>query len=150
MIRRCNSLPRLGNLRGDSGSRETALPWGGGRNRLCVGIRFEGDGRIVFPAEERCLVDQDSDDPAFEGAFTAECRRVARGGKTTVFDRLVGFLDAVEDAACDELKQPAAARELQFEGGRDVFAGLAVGFEVAVISGKAGPLDALRGSGEEF
>jgi len=99
-------------------------------------------GRIVFllAEKERCLVDEDSDQPAFEGAFAAESWRVARGGEAAVFNCFVGFLNALEDAARDEMQQPAAARELQLEGALPLVAGLAVGFEVAATNGKVGPL----------
>jgi hypothetical protein len=119
---------------------------------LCDLFR-EGLGRggcvaLSLAEEERCLVDEDSDQPAFEGTFAAEFWWVARGRQATVFDRLFGFLNAVEDAACDEMKQLAAARELQLEGALDLFAGFAVGFEVAATNGKVDLLDAFRGSGE--
>jgi len=115
----------------------------------------EGFGRggwvALSPAkEERGLVDEDSDQPAFEGAFAAESWRVAGGLEAAVFDRFFGFLDAVEDAACDEMEQPSAARELQLEGVFPDFAGLAVGFEVAATCGKNGLLDRFRGGGDEF
>jgi hypothetical protein len=113
---------------------------------------FGRDGRVALPPakEERCLVDEDSDQPAFEGAFAAEPWGVARGRETTVFYRLFGFFSAVEDAAGDEMKQFAAARELQLEGALDLFAGRAVGFEVAATNGNVDLLDAFRGRGEEF
>src|SRR5216684_2438250 len=111
---------------------------------------FGGGGRVALPPaeEERCLVDEDSDQPAFEGAFAAESWWVARGLEATVFDRFLGFLNAVEDAAGDEMKQLAAVRELQLEGALDLFAGMAVGFDVAGTNGEVGLLDAFRGSGE--
>src|SRR6202011_2921967 len=81
-------------------------------------------GRIaLLPAKEkRCLVDEDSDQPAFEGAFVLEPWWIARGGKATVSDRRFGFINGNEDAACDEMKQLTAARELLFEGVFSVFA----------------------------
>jgi hypothetical protein len=95
-------------------------------------------GRIVFLLAEKegCLVDEDSDQPAFEGAFAAESWGVARGGEAAVFNRFVGFLNAAEDAARDEMQQPAAARELQLEGALPLVAEFAVGFEVAAGHGK--------------
>jgi hypothetical protein len=112
----------------------------------------EALGRIVFllAEKERGLVDEDSDQPASKGAFAAEAWRVARGGEAAVFDCFLGFLNAVEDAARDEIQQPAAARELQLEGALPLVAGLAVGFEVAATSGKVSLLDGSRGRGEEF
>ena len=105
----------------------------------------------MLPAKEKCcLVDEDSDQPAFEGAFAAESWRVARGCDAAVFDCLFGLLNAVEDAACDEMKQPAAARELQLEGAFAGFGGLAIGFEVAATNGKIELLDGSRGRGKEF
>jgi hypothetical protein len=101
---------------------------------------------LLVAEEERCLVDEDSDQPAFEGAFAAECWWIARGFEATVFDRLLGFRNAVEDAACNEMKQLATAGELQLEG-VFVFAGFAVGFEGAATDGKVDPLDAFRGRG---
>lgn len=95
--------------------------------------------------EKRCLVDEDSDKPASERAFAAESWRVARGREAAVFDGLFGFLNAVEDAACDEMKQLAAARKLQLEGALDVFAGFAVGFEGATTDAKVELLDGSRG-----
>lgn len=115
--------------------------------------------------EKGCLVDEDSDQPAFEGAFAAEAGRIAGGGEATVFDGFFGFLDAVEDAACEEEEEAAAAGELQLEGVfgvvpsvfpsvfASVFSGVAggtVGFEVAATCGKAGVLERFRGSGDEF
>jgi hypothetical protein len=103
----------------------------------------------LLPAKKkRCLVDEDSDQPAFEGAFAAESWWVARGRAAAVFDRLLGFLDAVEDAACDEMKQLAAAREPQLEGVFLFFAGVAVGFEVTAINGNIDLLGALGGKVE--
>ena len=103
----------------------------------------------MLPAkEERCLVDEDSDQPAFEGTFAAESWWVARGLEAAVFDRLFGFLNAVEDAAGEEGEQLAAARELQLEGLFAFFAGFAVRFEAAANDGKADLLDRFRGSGE--
>jgi hypothetical protein len=100
-------------------------------------------------AEERCLVDEDSYEPAFEGAFGGESWRVAGGGSATVFDCLIGFFSTVEDAECDELEQFAAAGKLLFEGGVDVFAGFAVGLEEAAAgSGKVDSTDALPGDGK--
>jgi hypothetical protein len=112
----------------------------------------EGPRRIVFllAEKERGLVDEDSDQPAFEGAFGAESWRVSRGGEAAVFDCFLGFLNAVEDAARDEIQQPAAARELQLEGALPLVAGLAVGFEVAAGHGKVDVLDGSRGRGKEF
>src|SRR5580704_8743411 len=84
---------------------------------------FGRGGCIVFlPAkEERCLVDEDSDQPAFEGAFAAEPWRVARGGDPTVFDCHFGFFSAVEDALGDEMERLASVRELQLEDALFVF-----------------------------
>ena len=112
----------------------------------------EALGCVVFllAQKEGGLVDEDSDQPAFEGAFAAESRRVARGGEATVFYRFLGFLDAVEDAACDEMQQAAAARELELEGALPFVAGWAVGFEVAAGHGKVGMAAGFRGGGEEF
>src|SRR5437660_7021165 len=103
-------------------------------------LRSEGSARrggwVGLPiAEKRCLVDEDSYQPAFEGAFGGESWRVAGGGSATVFDCLIGFFSTVEDAECDEPEQFAAARELLFEGGLAIFAGFAVGLEVAAGSG---------------
>jgi hypothetical protein len=98
--------------------------------------------------EKGCFVDEDSDQPAFEGAFAAEGRRVAGGLEAAIFDGFFGFLDAVEDAACEEVKQAAAARELQFEGLSAFIAGFAVGFAVAAANGRVVLLDRFRGSGE--
>jgi hypothetical protein len=108
-----------------------------------------GGGVALSSAKEkRCLVDQDSDQPAFEGAFAAEAWRVAGGLEATVFDSFFGFLDAVEDAACEEMKQAATARELQFEGLFPFVADFAVGFAVAAANGRVEWLDRSRGSGE--
>jgi hypothetical protein len=108
------------------------------------------DGRIaLLPAKEkRCLVDEDSNQPAFEGAFVLEPWWIASGGNATVPDRRFGFIDGGEDAACDEMKQLTAAGKLQLEGALCLFAGFAVGFKVAATNGKVGLLDAFRGSGE--
>ncbi len=46
------------------------------------------------------------------------------------------------------MEQLAAVRELQLEGALDLFAGMAVGFDVAATNGEVGLLDAFRGSGE--
>ncbi len=100
--------------------------------------------------EQRGLVDAASEQTAFEGAFAGESWWIARGGEAAVFNRFVGLLNAVEDAACNEMQQPAAARELQFEGALPLVAGLAVGFEVAATSGKVNLLDGSRGRGKEF
>ena len=107
-------------------------------------------GRIaLLPAKEkRCLVDEDSDQPAFEGAFVLEPWWIARGGKVTVLDRRFGYIDGGEDAAGDEMKHLAAAVKLQLEGALGLFAGYAVGFKVAATNGKVGRFDAFRGSGE--
>jgi hypothetical protein len=111
---------------------------------------FREVGRIVLPLTEknRCLVDEDSDQPAFEGAFAAELWRVSRGREATVFYGLLGLLDAGEDAACDEIKQPATAREPQLKGVFLFFAGFAVGFEVTAINGNIDVLGAFGGNGE--
>jgi hypothetical protein len=111
---------------------------------------FGRGGGVALPRakEKRCLVDEDSDQPAFEGAFAAEAWRVAGGLEATVFDGFFGFLDTIEDAACEEVKQAAAARELQFEGLFPFIAGFAVGFAVAAASGRVELLDRFRGSGE--
>jgi hypothetical protein len=108
------------------------------------------DGRIaLLPAKEkRCLVDEDSDQPALEGAFVFEPWWIARGGKVTVSDRRFGYIDGGEDAACDEMKHLAAAGKPQLEGALGLFAGLAVGSKAAAANGKVGLLDAIRGSGE--
>ncbi len=65
-----------------------------------------------------------------------------------VFDCDFGLLEAVEDMVCDEVKQPAAARESELEGGSAFFGGLAVGFEVAASKRKIGPMGQFRGGGE--
>ena len=103
---------------------------------------------LSLAEEERCLVDEDSYQPAFEGAFHAELRRVARGREATVFDCFFSFRNGVEDAACDEKEQPAAVRELQLEGAFTFFGGFAVGFEVTATDGKVEWLGAFRGGGE--
>src|ERR1700751_41681 len=96
-----------------------------------LGISARRGGWVGSPvAEERRLIDEDSYEPAFEGAFAGECWRIAGGGSATVFDCLIGFFGTVEDAECDELEQFAAARELLIEGGLAIFAGFAVGVEV--------------------
>jgi hypothetical protein len=122
---------------------------------------------VALPSakEKGCLVDEDADQPAFEGSFAAEGWRIAGGGEATVFDGFFGFLGAVEDAACEEVKEAAAVGELQLEGVCRVFpivfavvfamvlagfAGDTVGFEVAAACGKAGVLDRFRGGGDEF
>ena len=104
--------------------------------------------RVALPLaeEEGGFVDEDSDQPAFEGAFVFELWWIARGGKVTVSDRRFGYIDGGEDAACDEMKHLAAAGKLQLEGALDVFAGFAVGFKVAATNGKVGLLDAFRGN----
>jgi hypothetical protein len=115
-------------------------------------LLWEALGSVVFllAQKERGLVDEDSDQPAFEGAFAAESRWVARGGEATVFDCFLGFLDAVEDAACDEMQQAAAARELELEGALPFVAGWAVGFEVSAGRGKVGMVGRCRSGGKEF
>jgi len=118
----------------------------GGPGTVSSGLAALGDvfrevpGRIVFllAEKERGLVDEDSDEPAFEGAFAAEAWRIARGGEAAVFNCFLGFLNAVEDSACDEIQQPAAARELELEGALPLVAELAVGFAVAASHGKVG------------
>jgi hypothetical protein len=118
--------------------------------RLCWGFGgLSGDGCIALPVakEERGLVDEDSDQPAFEGSFAAEPWQIARGGEATVFDCLLGFIDAVEDSACDEIKQLSIARELEFEGALQIFARFAVGFEAAASDGKVDSLDSSRSDG---
>lgn len=126
-------------------------PFGDGFLNLIPKVLGRG-GCIVFllAKEERCLVDEDSDQPAFKGAFAAEPWRVARGGETAVFDCHFGFFRAVEDAVGDEMERLASVRELQLEGALFVFAGLAVGFEVAAGNGSVDVPDAFRGSGREF
>ena len=99
-------------------------------------------------AEKRCLVDEDSYQPAFEGAFGGESWRVAGGGLATVFDCLIGFFSTVEDAECDEPEQFAAARELLFEGGLAIFAGSAVGLGVAAGGARVDSTDAFCGDGK--
>jgi len=66
----------------------------------------------------------------------------------TVSNRRFGYIDGGEDAACDEMKHLAAVGKLPFEGASGLFAGFAVGFQVAATNGKVGVLDAFRGSGE--
>jgi hypothetical protein len=105
---------------------------------------------LLLAEKERGLVDEDSDQPAFEGAFGAESWRVARGGDTTVFDCFLGFLHAVKDATGYEMQQSVAARELEFEGALPLVARRAVGFEVAAGHGKVGLLGGSRGRGEDF
>jgi hypothetical protein len=109
-------------------------------------------GRIVFLLAEKegGLVDEDSYQPALEGAFAAELWRVARGGEAAVFDRFVGFFNAVEDAACDEMQQAVAARELQLEAAPPLVARWAAGFDGAASHGKVGLVGGPRGRGEEF
>jgi len=98
---------------------------------------------MLRPEEERCLVDQNSDQPTFEGAFGAESWRVAGGCQSAVFYRLVGFFNAVQNAAGDEMEQFAGTREPQVKGilfdlpvyfvffAFFVLAGLGVGLAVA-------------------
>jgi hypothetical protein len=128
------------------------LDEGGEDNLFSAGIDFGGGGRVALPPakEERCFVDEDSDQPAFEGAFAAESWWVSGGRETAVFDCLFGFLGAVEDALGYEIKQTAVARELQIEGALGIFCGFAVGFEVAASDGNVEVPDGLRGGGEEF
>jgi hypothetical protein len=129
-------------------------------------FRLGAGGIAMLPAEEeRCLVDEDSDKPAFEGAFAAESWGVAGGCDSAVFYRLLGVLNAVEDAAGDEMEQFAAVRELQVEGrvfvllGDFVFfsffslfvlAGLTAGFGAAGGDGSVDVPDAFRGRGRKF
>ena len=65
-----------------------------------------------------------------------------------VIDCDFGLLEAVEDMVCDEMKQPAAARESQLESGSAFFGGLAIGFEGAATNGKIGPRGKFRSGGE--
>jgi hypothetical protein len=104
---------------------------------------------LLYAEEERGLVDEDSDEPAFEGAFAAAVRWILRGGVEAVFNRFFGFVRAVEDAAGDEIKQLVVARELLFEGPLKIGAGLAVRFERTATDGDADLIHAVRGSGEE-
>src|ERR1700756_448569 len=66
------------------------------------GLGRGGCGTLLAVEQERRLLDEDSEQPAFEGAFVAECRRVAGGGAVAVFDCDFGLLVAVEDVVCDE------------------------------------------------
>ena len=106
---------------------------------------------MLLVSEEACLVNEDSDQPAFEGAFAAALGWVAGGGGAeTVFDRGFGFLRAVEDAAGDEVKQLVIVGELQLELlPLDIGARLAVLFERAATEGNASVISAVRGGGEE-
>jgi hypothetical protein len=81
------------------------------------GERFRGDGRLAFlPAEqEGRLVDEDSDEPALEGAFVLELWAIAGGGAMTVPDRHFGFINGDEDATCYEMEHFATARKLLAE-----------------------------------
>ena len=84
---------------------------------------------MLFGQKEHCLVDEDSDQPALDGAFAAAIGWIARGsGAQTVFHRVFGILGTVEDAAADEIKQFVIAREVQFERASEGGARLAVGF----------------------
>lgn len=112
-------------------------------------IRRGGGIALLLAEEERCLVDEDSNQPAFEGAFAAAIRWIVRGSAETVFDRFLGFLRVIEDAAGDEVQQPSIAREPQFEGALEILAGLAVGFERAATDGNVSVIHAVPGSGEE-
>lgn len=64
---------------------------------------------MLSAEEERGLVDEDSDQPTFEGAFTAAIGWILRGSVEAVFYRFFGFVRAVEDAAGDEIKQLVVA-----------------------------------------
>src|SRR5258708_348895 len=121
--------PRLALVVGGHGRCRPGLaPFGEGfPDRFREGLGGGGCVALSLPEKERGLVDEDSDEPAFEGALAGESGRVAGGGEAAVFDRFFGFLSAVEDAVCDEEKQPAAAGEPQFEGGPWSCAGVPVG-----------------------
>lgn len=112
------------------------------------GVGFRGGCAAALSVEEqRCLVDEDSDQPAFERSFVFERRRVARGGEPAVSDGAVGEVDRAEDAAGDELKHLMAAREPLSEG---ICVPLLVWFEVGADIRNADLLIAFRGGREEI
>jgi hypothetical protein len=124
-------------------------------------FRLGGGCRIALLVAEKQggLVDEDSDQPAFEGAFAAESWRVAGGCEAAVSYCLFGFFNAVEDAAGDEMEQLAGVRELQVEGVLFdlpvyfvffVQTGLAVGLAAAADNGNVEMLGAFLGSGKEL
>jgi len=114
---------------------------------------------MLGPEEERCLVDEDSDQPAFEGAFGAESWRVAGGCEAAVFYCLFGFFSAVQDAAGDEMEHLAGIGELQVKGILFdlpvdfiffILAGLAIRLAMAAGKGNVEMPGALLGRGKEL
>ena len=123
--------------------------WPMGSRLTCFGKRFGGSGRFAsLPGkQEGCLVDENSHEPAFEGAFVLELWAIAGGGATTVPDCLLGFINGSEDATCYEMEHFATARKLLIE---NVFANFTVRVGVGANIRNADLLTGFRSGGNLY
>jgi hypothetical protein len=86
---------------------------------------------VAFVAkEERCLVDEDSEQPALEGSFVLELRRIDGGRTMTVSNCVFGCIDGGEDATGYEMKHLSTVQELLIEA---VSVEFTISFETANI-----------------
>ena len=68
-----------------------------------------------------CLINKDPHQPAAEGAFVFEPRRIPRCSRPAVFNSIASSFGTAENTACDEVEQPVTPRESRIKNGGRFF-----------------------------